>query len=51
MPWLGRLLAASQLRDHGKTRSHLVCLNLGLRTIPREQRAAQDQTKRLIAVI
>jgi len=51
MPWLGRLLTASQLRDCGKTRSHLACLNLGLRAIPYERRRARDQTTRLIAVI
>lgn len=38
MPWLGRLLAASALRDRGKTRAHLLCLHAGLKSIPRERR-------------
>jgi hypothetical protein len=37
-PWLGRLLAASVLRDRGKTRWHLPCLHAGLKSIPRERR-------------
>ena len=35
--WLGRLLAASLLRDRGKTRWHLPCLYAGLKSIPRER--------------
>lgn len=35
-PWLGRLLAASILRQAGlTTAAHLAALNLGLKTIPR----------------
>ncbi|ACB97323.1 RHE_PE00001 family protein [Beijerinckia indica] len=32
--WLGRLLAASSLRCRGKTETHLVCFNVGLRALP-----------------
>ncbi len=46
-PWLGRLLAAALLRDRGKTRAHLTCLNLGLRAVPRERRRAWSQSDRL----
>ena len=34
-PWLGRLLAAALLRQRGKTRSHLLCVNSGARAVPR----------------
>ncbi len=34
-PWLGRLIAAALLRQRGKARAHLPCLNIGLREIPR----------------
>ena len=37
-PWLGRLLAASLLRDRGKARAHLPCLHEGMKAIPRERR-------------
>ena len=48
-PWLGRLLAASALRDRGKTRWHLPCLHAGLKSIPRERRRAppRDAAARL----
>ena len=48
-PWLGRLLAASVLRDRGKTRWHLPCLHAGLKSIPRERRRAppRDAAARL----
>lgn len=36
--WLGRLLASSLLRARGKTKSHLACLHLGMRAMPRDQR-------------
>ena len=42
-PWLGRLLVASLLRQRGKT-SHLACLNVGLRLVPRERRRAREAT-------
>lgn len=46
-PWLGRLLAASALRDRGKTRWHLPCLHAGLKSIPRERRRPRDAAARL----
>jgi hypothetical protein len=46
-PWLGRLLAASVLRDRGKTRWHLPCLHAGLKGIPRERRRPGDAAARL----
>ena len=48
-PWLGRLLAASVLRDRGKSRWHLPCLHAGLKSIPRERRRAppRDASARL----
>ena len=47
-PWLGRLLAASVLRDRGKTRSHLLCLHTGLKSISRERRRPRDAAARLV---
>ena len=47
-PWLGRLLAAALLRERGKTRSHLACLNEGLKAIPREKRRPRDPAGRLV---
>ena len=49
-PWLGRLLVASLLRQRGKT-SHLACLNVGLRLVPRERRRAREATPRLVATL
>lgn len=46
-PWLGRLLAASVLRDRGKSRWHLPCLHEGLKAIPREHRRPRDTAARL----
>jgi hypothetical protein len=46
-PWLGRLLAASVLRQRCKTRSHLACLHDGLKAIPRERRRTRDSAGRL----
>jgi hypothetical protein len=34
-PWLGRLLAAALLRERGKTKSHLLCVNSGARAVPK----------------
>ncbi len=50
-PWLGRLLVSALLRSRGKARSHLPCLNTGLRTLRREQRHARDRGSRLVALI
>ena len=49
--WLGPLLVAAHLRARAKTRTHLACLNIGLRTIARERRRALDQTTRLIGFL
>jgi hypothetical protein len=49
--WLGPLLVAALLRACAKTRAHLACLNIGLRTIGRERRRALDQTTRLIGFL
>lgn len=48
MPWLGQLLAASLLRERGKSRWHLPCLNEGLKAIPRERRRPRDASGRLV---
>jgi hypothetical protein len=44
------LLVASLLRQRGKT-SHLACLNVGLRLVPRERRRAREATLRLVAAL
>jgi Protein of unknown function (DUF1612)/HTH DNA binding domain len=46
-PWLGRLLASALLRAREKTRAHLLCLNIGLRVVPREVRRAHGRTAKL----
>lgn len=43
-PWLGRLLAASILREGGVTTgTHLVAINLGLKAIPVDRRRHRDR--------
>lgn len=49
--WLGHLLVGAMLRQARKTSAHLVCLNTGLRAIPRERRRARDRTARLIGFL
>ncbi|UWU12036.1 MULTISPECIES: RHE_PE00001 family protein [Sinorhizobium] len=50
-PWLGRLLAASILREAGiTTGAHLVAINLGLKTIPVDRRRHRDRETRLLAI-
>lgn len=50
-PWLGRLLAASILREGGVTTSgHLVAINLGLKAIPVDRRRHRDRETRLLAI-
>jgi hypothetical protein len=50
-PWLGRLLAASKLRQAGvTTAAHLAIFNLGLRTIPVDRRRHRDHETRLLAI-
>jgi hypothetical protein len=47
-PWLGRLLAAALLRQRGKTRSHLLCVNAGARAVPRLRRALAGSTAKIL---
>ncbi|NSY46549.1 RHE_PE00001 family protein [Agrobacterium tumefaciens] len=50
-PWLGRLLAASILRQAGiTTGAHLAAINLGLKTIPVDRRRHRDREARLLAI-
>ncbi|MFK3780964.1 RHE_PE00001 family protein [Agrobacterium sp. NPDC089420] len=50
-PWLGRLLAASILRQAGITSgAHLAAINLGLKTIPVARRRHRDRETRLLAI-
>ena len=50
-PWLGRLLAASILRQAGiTTGAHLAAMNLGLKTIPVDRRRHRDRETRLLAI-
>ncbi|SCY90757.1 RHE_PE00001 family protein [Rhizobium sp. NFACC06-2] len=50
-PWLGRLLAASILRQAGLTTgAHLAAINLGLKTIPVDRRRHRDRETRLLAI-
>ena len=50
-PWLGRLFAASILRQAGITsRAHLAAINLGLKTIPVDRRRHRDRETRLLAI-
>ena len=47
-PWLGRLLAAALLRQRGKTRSHLLCVNSGARAVPRLRPRQADSTAKIL---
>lgn len=50
-PWLGRLFAASILRQAGITSgTHLAAINLGLKTIPVDRRRHRDREIRLLAI-
>ncbi|MGZ2384633.1 hypothetical protein ACVIDN_006057 [Rhizobium brockwellii] len=50
-PWLGRLLAASILRQAGVTTgAHLAAINLGLKIIPVDRRRHRDRETRLLAI-
>lgn len=50
-PWLGRLFAASILRQAGVTAgAHLAAINLGLKTIPVDRRRHRDRETRLLAI-
>ncbi|NEJ80356.1 DUF1612 domain-containing protein [Rhizobium leguminosarum bv. viciae] len=50
-PWLGRLFAASILREASiTTGAHLAPVNLGLKTIPVDRRRHRDRETRLLAI-
>ncbi|CUX72020.1 DUF1612 domain-containing protein (plasmid) [Agrobacterium tumefaciens] len=50
-PWLGRLFAASILRQAGiTTGAHIAAINLGLKTIPVARRRHRDRETRLLAI-
>ncbi|MBU0835229.1 MAG: DUF1612 and helix-turn-helix domain-containing protein [Alphaproteobacteria bacterium] len=50
-PWLGRLFAASILRQAGVTSgAHLAAINLGLKTIPVDRRRHRHRETRLLAI-
>ncbi|MDR6192837.1 hypothetical protein QE372_005171 [Agrobacterium pusense] len=49
-PWLGRLLAASILRQAVTSGAHLAAINLGLKTIPVDRRRHRDRETRLLAI-
>jgi hypothetical protein len=50
-PWLGRLLAASVLREGGVTTGgHLAAINVGLKVIPVDRRRHRDRETRLLAI-
>ncbi len=50
-PWVGRLFAASILREAGiTTGTHLAAINLGLKTIPVDRRRHRDRETRLLAI-
>jgi hypothetical protein len=50
-PWLGRLLAASILREAGiTTGAHLAAISLGLKTIPVDRRRHRHRETRLLAI-
>lgn len=51
-PWLGRLLAASILRQAGlTTAAHLAAVNFGQKTIPVDRRRHRDRETRLLAIV
>ncbi|PCK77662.1 RHE_PE00001 family protein [Rhizobium sophoriradicis] len=51
-PWLGRLLAASILRQTGITSgAHLAAISLGLKTIAVDRRRHRDRETRLLAIV
>ncbi|GAC1045287.1 RHE_PE00001 family protein [Rhizobium sp. No.120] len=51
-PWLGRLLAASILRQAGVTSgAHLAAVNLGLKSIPIDRRRHRARDTRLPAIV
>lgn len=49
--WLGSLLVGALLRQTGLTASHLACLHVGAKNIPRERRRARGCSDRLLAFL
>jgi len=49
--WLGGLLVSAYLRGRGKLTSHLLGLNIGLKSIRHERRRSQDSAVRLLAFL
>jgi hypothetical protein len=49
--WLGPLFCAALLRQEGLAASHLACLHLGAKNIPRERRRARNRGDRLLAAL
>ncbi|MFB9911649.1 RHE_PE00001 family protein [Rhizobium paknamense] len=50
-PWLGRLFAASILRQAGiTTGAHLAAINVGLKTLPVDRRRHRDRETRLLTI-
>jgi hypothetical protein len=47
-PWLGRLCAAALLRERGKTRSHLLCVNSGARAAPKLRLKPDDPVAKIL---
>lgn len=49
--WIGAPLVSGYLRSKSKVASHLVCFNVGLKTVKRERRRSQNQTVRLLSIL
>jgi hypothetical protein len=49
--WLGPLFCAVLLRQEGLAASHLACLHLGAKNVPRERRRARNRGERLLAFL
>lgn len=49
--WIGPLFCAALLRQEGLAASHLACLHLGQKNIPRERRRARSRSDRLLAAL
>lgn len=49
--WLGRLLAASLLREVGIATCHLPALNVGLKSVARDRRTRPDPNSRILALL
>jgi len=47
-PWLGRLFAAALLRQRGKTKRHLLCVNSGARAVPRLRLKPADPVAKIL---